>query len=62
MRVVIGEDSVLFREGLGKLLVDAGHEVVGAVCNAREVVDVDEATSASCCSHSTSRPGTRWAW
>ena len=45
MRVVIGEDSVLFREGLGKLLVDAGHEVVGAAGNALEVVDVVEQTA-----------------
>ena len=28
MRVVIGEDSALFREGLARLLSDAGHEVV----------------------------------
>jgi DNA-binding NarL/FixJ family response regulator len=28
MRIVIGEDSALFREGLARLLVDAGHEVV----------------------------------
>ncbi|WP_405143681.1 response regulator transcription factor [Sphaerisporangium sp. NBC_01403] len=28
MRVVIGEDSTLFREGLARLLSDAGHEVV----------------------------------
>jgi DNA-binding NarL/FixJ family response regulator len=28
MRVVIGEDSALFREGLARLLVDAGHEIV----------------------------------
>ncbi len=28
MRIVIGEDSALFREGLSRLLVDAGHEVV----------------------------------
>lgn len=28
MRVVIGEDSALFREGLARLLEDAGHEVV----------------------------------
>jgi DNA-binding NarL/FixJ family response regulator len=28
MRVVIGEDSALFREGLARLLADAGHEVV----------------------------------
>lgn len=29
MRIVIGEDSALFREGLGALLESAGHEVVG---------------------------------
>jgi serine/threonine-protein kinase PknK len=28
MRIVIGEDSALFREGLARLLADAGHEVV----------------------------------
>ena len=28
MRIVIGEDSALFREGLARLLEDAGHEVV----------------------------------
>lgn len=28
MRIVIGEDSVLFREGLARLLADAGHDVV----------------------------------
>jgi DNA-binding NarL/FixJ family response regulator len=28
VRIVIGEDSALFREGLARLLVDAGHEVV----------------------------------
>jgi len=28
VRIVIGEDSVLFREGLARLLEDAGHEVV----------------------------------
>jgi DNA-binding NarL/FixJ family response regulator len=28
MRIVIGEDSTLFREGLTRLLEDAGHEVV----------------------------------
>ena len=27
MRVVIGEDSALFREGLAKLLEDAGHDI-----------------------------------
>ena len=29
MRIVIGEDSALFREGLGALLEQAGHDVVG---------------------------------
>ncbi len=29
MRIVIGEDSALFREGLARLLIDAGHEIVG---------------------------------
>ncbi|MCW2800510.1 MAG: two-component system response regulator [Aeromicrobium sp.] len=28
MRIVIGEDSALFREGLASLLTDAGHDVV----------------------------------
>lgn len=28
MRIVIGEDSVLFREGLARLLADAGHDIV----------------------------------
>jgi DNA-binding NarL/FixJ family response regulator len=27
MRIVIGEDSALFREGLARLLADAGHEI-----------------------------------
>jgi DNA-binding NarL/FixJ family response regulator len=31
MRVVIAEDSVLLREGIARLLVDAGEEVVAAV-------------------------------
>jgi DNA-binding NarL/FixJ family response regulator len=29
VRIVIGEDSALFREGLARLLTDAGHEIVG---------------------------------
>lgn len=33
MRVVIAEDSVLLREGLRRLLSDAGCEVVAAVCD-----------------------------
>jgi DNA-binding NarL/FixJ family response regulator len=34
MRVVIAEDSVLLREGLSRLLTDAGEQVVGAVGDA----------------------------
>ena len=34
MRIVIGEDSALFREGLARLLADAGHEVVGRAASA----------------------------
>ncbi|MGH2952830.1 MAG: response regulator transcription factor [Solirubrobacterales bacterium] len=34
MRVVIGEDQVLLREGLVSLFADAGHEVVAAVGDA----------------------------
>ena len=30
MRIVIGEDQVLLREGLIRLLEEAGHEVVGS--------------------------------
>ncbi len=38
MRVVIGEDSALFREGLARLLEDAGHEVVAKADNATGLV------------------------
>ena len=38
MRVIIAEDSVLLREGLTRLLVDAGHEVVDTVGDADDVV------------------------
>lgn len=34
MRVIVGEDSVLFREGLTRLLEDAGHDVVAATGDA----------------------------
>ena len=34
MRIVVGEDSVFFREGLVRLLTDAGHEVVAALADA----------------------------
>jgi DNA-binding NarL/FixJ family response regulator len=38
MRVVIGEDSALFREGLARLLVDAGHDVVAKAADADSLV------------------------
>lgn len=34
MRIVIGEDSALFREGLARLLEDAGHDVVAKTADA----------------------------
>lgn len=34
MRIVIGEDSALFREGLASLLTDVGHEVVARAVDA----------------------------
>ncbi|RZU18997.1 DNA-binding NarL/FixJ family response regulator [Kribbella rubisoli] len=34
MRIVIGEDSALFREGLARLLADAGHEIAGLAVDA----------------------------
>jgi DNA-binding NarL/FixJ family response regulator len=34
MRVIIGEDSALFREGLAALLVLAGHDVVATAADA----------------------------
>ena len=42
MRIVIGEDSALFREGLARLLEDAGHEVVGRAGDATTLVEVVE--------------------
>jgi DNA-binding NarL/FixJ family response regulator len=42
LRVAIAEDSVLLREGLVRLLSEAGFEVVGAVGTAPEILDVVE--------------------
>lgn len=38
MRVVIAEDSVLLREGLVRLLTDAGHQVVAALADATDLL------------------------
>lgn len=40
MRVVVAEDSVLFREGLVRLLSDAGHDVVATADDATALVAV----------------------
>jgi DNA-binding NarL/FixJ family response regulator len=39
VRVVIGEDSALFREGLARLLEDAGHEVVAKAADAPALIE-----------------------
>ncbi|MEV0200201.1 response regulator transcription factor [Nonomuraea sp. NPDC050691] len=39
MRVILADDSVLLREGLGRLLDDAGHEVVASVGDAAALLD-----------------------
>ena len=42
MRIVIAEDSALFREGLARLLTDAGHEIVAKVGDAVALVEAAE--------------------
>src|SRR3954453_18418500 len=44
VRIVIGEDSALFREGLARLLDDAGHEIVARAPEAASVVHAVRAT------------------
>lgn len=43
MRVVVADDSVLLREGLVRLLIEAGFEVIGQAGNAHELVALVEA-------------------
>ena len=45
MRVVVGEDSVLFREGLVRLLLEKGHDVVATVGDADSLRDAVAETS-----------------
>ncbi|MEU1732483.1 response regulator transcription factor [Streptosporangium sp. NPDC020145] len=42
MRLILADDSVLLREGLVRLLDEAGHEVVAAVGDARALLDAVE--------------------
>jgi DNA-binding NarL/FixJ family response regulator len=44
VRIVIGEDAALFREGLARLLDDAGHEIVGKADDATSLVATVEET------------------
>jgi len=39
VRIVIAEDSVLLREGLNRLVADAGHDVVTSVASGPELVE-----------------------
>ena len=45
MRVVLADDSVILREGLSRLLVEAGFEVVGQAADAGELLEQIEATA-----------------
>ena len=38
MRIAVAEDSALFREGLARLLEDAGHDVVAKSCDAPSAI------------------------
>jgi DNA-binding NarL/FixJ family response regulator len=40
LRVVVAEDAVLLREGLSRVLTDAGMEVAGAVGDAERLIDL----------------------
>jgi DNA-binding NarL/FixJ family response regulator len=45
MRVVVADDAVILREGLARLLVEAGFEVVGQASDAAELLERIEATA-----------------
>ncbi|GAA4193810.1 response regulator transcription factor [Microbacterium oryzae] len=49
MRILICEDSVLLREGLVRLLEDAGHEVVAALPDAEELLGAVAASVPELC-------------
>jgi DNA-binding NarL/FixJ family response regulator len=49
VRVLVAEDSVLFREGLVRLLREAGHDVVGEIADADELLPVARSTSPDLC-------------
>ena len=43
MRVVVADDSVILREGLARLLDEAGFDVAGQAANASELIDLVDA-------------------
>jgi DNA-binding NarL/FixJ family response regulator len=45
VRIVIGEDSALFREGLARLLEDAGHQIVAKASDAPSLVAAVDAAA-----------------
>jgi DNA-binding NarL/FixJ family response regulator len=45
MRVVVADDAVILREGLTRLLVEAGFEVVGQAADARELLEQIDVTA-----------------
>lgn len=49
MRILICEDSVLLREGLVRLLEDAGHDVVAALPDAAELFETVDAEKPELC-------------
>lgn len=49
MRILICEDSALLREGLVRLLDDAGHDVVAALPDARQLPETVAATAPDLC-------------
>jgi len=49
LRVAIAEDSVLLREGLTRLLAEAGHQVVAAVTDAEELMRAVETGGPDVC-------------
>src|SRR5215469_13406411 len=49
LRVAIAEDSVLLREGLTRLLAEAGHEVVAAEADAEALMRAVEARTPDVC-------------
>jgi DNA-binding NarL/FixJ family response regulator len=45
VRIVVADDAVILREGLARLLVEAGFEVVGQAADADELLEQIEATT-----------------